>query len=728
MIHIRNAFCLSLLLVLGLSAGPGADEISLFDVHQRHFPDKQVSYKRIGDRRLQLNVFTPKKYNPKTDDRPAVVLFHGGGWEGGDRQLLAPHARYWAVRGMVAVNVEYRLVDKANDVGIRDALQDCRDALQYVYGNADLLGIDRSKIVLLGESAGGHLAASAMMGPSNRRQQPLPFSPAALVLYNPVVDLPALSWMSKKHGAVPFPDSTNGASWKERVRRVSPIEHVRKGLPPTLMIHGTKDNVVPQKQITRFVEKLRDAGNDVTYKLMDGWGHAFALRQYETPVFRTMKMTDRFLASHGFVEGDPPLKRWKPNAYKKRFTEEERAKPHVVGTSYDLKKWPFLDGQWEGSLHASDGNVYFSFSTHDKTKHAQVFRYRTDKKKIEHLADLGKVTGQTDLDVPTQDKIHSRMFESGKYIYCGTTGGHASYKVPHPGGHWIRINKKTGQVESLGLSVTEDGLITVGYDRKRNLLYGHTNQDGILSVFNLETREERILGFPWHGNDSEWPRALTLMVPPGHGGRVYGFRPPHSSVWEYDPATGEITTLDVTMPAPDVVKDGGPDVKKDWTNSAGMMTRWSETDQCFYFIRHFDGMLCRFVPPSDGKKAKLEAVHPMRPDIPRRYGNRLASCSLVIHDRTAYYTPYTGWGGVTHLTSYDLDSGEFTHHGPIVVEKGRRVNENQSLSVGPDGTLYLAAFVFSIKGEDPVRKNAMRGKFPFHSRFIVIDPETDLKE
>ncbi len=728
----RNSVLFSILtlFVFVLSAQADADEISLFDVTQRHLPDQQKQYKKVGDRTLKLNIFTPKNYDPDKKTYPAIVLFHGGGWEGGDRQLLAPHARYWAERGLVAVNVEYRLVDQNAGVGIMDTMRDCRDALQYVYGTADRLGIDRSSIALLGESAGGHLAASMVLKPSSDPFRPLPFQPAALVLYNPVLDLPALHWMSAKHAAVPSSDSLEGESWKERAQMISPIEHVQKNLPPTLLVHGKKDNVVPQDQIQRFTEKMREAGNEVTLHLKEGWQHAFALRRYKTPMFETMKMTDRFLNSRGIVQGKPPLTRWEPNAYKKRFTDEERKQRHVAGTSYDLKKWPFLDGQWEGSLYASDGNVYFSVSTHDKTKHAQVFRFLPDEKKIEHLADLGKVTGHTDLDVPTQDKIHSRMFESGKYIYCGTTGGHATYKIPHPGGYWIRINKKTGNVKSLGRSVTRDGLITVGYDRKRNLLYGHTNQDGLFSVFDPETTNERILGFPWHGSDKEWPRALTLMVPPGHGGTVYGFRPPHSSVWEYDPATGKIRTLDVTMPVPDDVKNGGDEIQKEWRNHAGMMTRWNEEDQCIYFIRSFDGALCKFVPPSDdGTEAKLEVVHDdMRPDIPRRYGNRHPACTLVIHDRTAYYTPYTGWGGEAHLTSYDLDSGEFTHHGPIVVEKGRRVNESQSMSVGPDGKLYIVAFVFSIKGEDPVRKNAMRGKYPFHPRLVVVDPEEDTRK
>ena len=210
-------------------------------------------------------------------------------------------------------------------------------------------------------------------------------------------------------------------------------------------------------------------------------------------------------------------------------------------------------------------------------------------------------------------------------------------------------------------------------------------------------------------------------------GRVYGIRPPSCSFWEYNPKTDKIRVLDVKPPLPEEVKTGDKKLAEQYRKMAGHMTLWNEQDKCFYFIRSFDEALCRFYPPEGQKQARVEVIRIIRPAIPRRYGNRHGACTLVIHNRTVYYTPYTGWGGVTHLVSYHLDKKTYTDHGPIVVEGNRRMNECHSLDVGPDGKLYLVAFVFTIKGVDTVRPYAMRDKYPFHPRFVIIDPKTDFK-
>jgi hypothetical protein len=160
------------------------------------------------------------------------------------------------------------------------------------------------------------------------------------------------------------------------------------------------------------------------------------------------------------------------------------------------------------------------------------------------------------------------------------------------------------------------------------------------------------------------------------------------------------------------------------------MTLWNEQDQCFYFIRSYDEALCKFFPPKDGNPARFKVVRKtLRPKgLKNLWGNQAVSCTLVIHDRTVWYLSPTGWGGVTHLVSYELDTGEYNHYGPLIVEGDRRVTECHSLAAGKDGKLYGVAFVFSKKGtRDTVRRNAMRHHYPFHPRFIIIDPEQDLQ-
>ncbi len=722
--------------VCGATLWAKDNKLSLFQLKQNPFPDHREVYKQIGTDeqliQLEARIYAPDNHSPD-EPRPAVIFIHGGGWTARGTNHTAIHCRYMANRGVVAVNIEYRLVDRDAGVRIEHALEDCRDALRYVFTEADRLGIDKDKIAVAGESAGGQLAAMLALTPTAEvtGEPDTEDCPAAALLYNPCLDLTALSWMRNHAGIAPTVNTPANESWKDRAKRLSPIEHIGPGAPPILLIHGADDGVVPVEQADRFAEKVRRNDDGVMeYHRQDGWGHAFALPEIggEAQILETIRITDEFLQGRGFIEGESPVgEPFEPAEYRDLLTDEERERPHVVARSHSLKKWPYIDGQWEGIKVTDNGYVYFSVSSHDWLKAAQLFRYSIAENKVEHLTDVGKACGETRLNSPTQDKIHSVMFEYKDVVYCGTTDGHASYTKPYEGGYWLAIDKHTGAVENMGRTITRDGLICVGFDPVRNLLYGLGNHKGLLSVFDPQTRTERILGFPWKGSEADWPRGLTMMIP--EDGHVYGFRHPHCTVWHYNPETGKIDTLDIDMPLPaELTGDNVTDkLREQWKNSAGHLTLWNEQDQCFYFIRSFDEALSRFYPPKDGEKARIEVIRSLHPDIPRLWGNRTASCVLNIHERTLWYVAATGWGGVAHLVSYNLDTDEFNHYGPITVEKGRRVSECHSMDVGPDGKLYLVAFVYSIEGEDPVRPNAMRGNYPFHPRLLVIDPDTDVK-
>ena len=721
----------ALALVLCSVTGAADKNVALHHLKINPFPNQREIYKRVGGGELEARIYYPNNQIPETP-RPAAVVIHGGGWTSPGTKHTALHCRYLARRGVVAVNIEYRLADRDTDVRIDDCLEDCRDALRYVFAEAGRLKIDPNRIAVLGESAGGQLAAMlALTRTAEVTDEPeAKQCPAVAVLYNPCLDLEALPWMRKHAGLAPVGVVPEEETWRDRARRLSPIRHVDEGDPPILLIHGTGDSVVPVEQADRFARAVRNAKGTVEYHRMEGWGHAFALPEIgaESQILETLSLTDAFLAAQGFLEGECPIgEPFEPTDYSPLVVGEAREEPHVMAESHSLERWPYIDGQWEGITVTDNGYVYFGVSSHDRLQHAQLFRYSMAKDNVEHLADMGAACGETQLNSPTQDKIHSMMFEHGDVVYCGTCDGHASYIQPYQGGYWLAIDKHTGEVKNLGRTITRDGLICVGHDPWRNLLYGLGNHKGLLSVFDPETGDERILGFPWKGSGADWPRGLTMMIP--EDGRVYGFRRPHGSIWQYDPETGGIRTLDLTIPVPDEIRspEATEKMKEQWKNSAGHLTLWNEQDQCFYFIRSFDEALARFYPPEGDGDGRIEIIRSLHPDIPRLWGNRPAACVLSIHNRTVWYTPPTGWGGETHLVSYHLDTGEFKHYGPILVEKGRRVSECHSMDVGPDGKLYLVAFVYSIKGEDPVRRNGMRGNYPFHPRFVIIDPDEHLK-
>ena len=206
-------------------------------------------------------------------------------------------------------------------------------------------------------------------------------------------------------------------------------------------------------------------------------------------------------------------------------------------------------------------------------------------------------------------------------------------------------------------------------------------------------------------------------------GKVYGGKPPGGRLWCYDPATDKIADMPVEMPMPEEVKAGEPAALRRWRDTGLHAARWDERDQCFYMIRSYDEMLCRFTPPRQGKPATLQALAPLGLPGPHRYGTRHASCALAIRDRTVWYTPYTGWGGVAHLVSYQLDTGQRVDHGQIIVEGERQVAECHSLAATNDGRLYMVAFVYSIEGKDPAQAHGLRDKYPFHPRLLIVEPQ-----
>lgn len=709
-----------------------------------------VIYKKTEQGDLRLHVYRPENGTEQPADQalPAIIFIHGGGWTSPGIWNLAPHNRYFAMRGMVAINIEYRLVRDDPVVRIGDCIADARDALRFVRREAAALGVDPERIAVAGESAGGHLAAALALLPGERPGD-TPDLPSALILLNPVLDLAAVPWMKSHLSLAPRPSTPEGESWEDRAERYAPSSHVREGLPPTLLIHGAADDVVDVKQSERFASLMQAKENRAELKRMRGWKHAFALEGYgtEAQIVETLRMMDAFLAGLGWLDGPPTIAMpWRPQAFQPLFSEQDKQRrAHVQARSHDLRFWPFLDGQWLGIVNDPDGYTWFSFSTHSGTEHAQLFRYDPENDRITHVADLGQATGEKLTGHPPQDKIHGAMFVEGDSILAGTCEGHAIPGNPYRGGYWLKINRHSGEVENLGKSISEDGLLCVGYDPLRKLLYGQTNRKGWLTKLDLETGEETFLGIPWQGvidrweanEDPDkakeiWPRGLDMMIT--SDGRVFGAKPAPGTFWAYDPASGDLSTFQVDMPLPAELEQlkavGGAaesEAWRQWQASAFHLSQWNEQDQCFYLIRSFDQMLCRFYPPEGDRPGRIELMHPMGLSE-RRYNLRPAACVLVISGRRVFYTPHTGWGGVTHLTSYDLETATFTDHGPIVVEGGRRVNESHAMTVTPDGKLHLAAFVFNKEDSpDPLAPWAMRDKYPFHSRLVIIDPEQDLR-
>jgi len=218
-------------------------------------------------------------YVTRTADKPlaTVIFIHGGGWTGGTKEGrdiggVIPYLNM----GMNVVNVEYRLARVAQAPA---AVEDCRCALRWVIQHAKEYGIDASRLVVAGESAGGHLALTTGLLPASAgldRQCPGPdnLKVAAIVNWYGISDVnELLDGPNMKAYAVAWLGS---APDREQIaKRVSPLTYVRAGAPPVITIHGDADPTVPYTQSVRLHKALADAGVANELVTMPGGKHGF---------------------------------------------------------------------------------------------------------------------------------------------------------------------------------------------------------------------------------------------------------------------------------------------------------------------------------------------------------------------------------------------------------------------------------------------------------------------
>lgn len=228
-----------------------------------------VEYRQVGNWQGQLDILVPVATGP----RPALVYFHGGSWRGGSRKAVANHLAPYLARGFVVVSVSYR----GSRVALAPAaVTDARCALHWVVNNAARYRIDKSRIVLSGHSAGGHLALMAgYLSPAagldaECRSDPSA-KPAAVVAWNAPSDLTKYMFAREAAG--------EPIEWLQSAKRVpklaeaiSPISYAGSGVAPTISVHAIADPEIPHAQAAKLHAKLRIAGvrNELVTLQSDG--------------------------------------------------------------------------------------------------------------------------------------------------------------------------------------------------------------------------------------------------------------------------------------------------------------------------------------------------------------------------------------------------------------------------------------------------------------------------
>jgi acetyl esterase/lipase len=286
--------------------------VTLDDLNQPT-PARELVYKHVGDRALKLHMFTPEGPAPARG-RPALLWIHGGGWTGGSVESFFPLARAFVSRGAVGFSLEYRLV-AAGGPTVADAVADCKSAVRYLRSHARELGLDPDRIAALGDSAGGHLAATTGLLDGFEAQGEdcsVSSRPNALVLYNPLVDFLDSNFIKVVIGGdalkpKPAPEAlVPGEDAKRLGRALSPVYQIHSGQPPAIVLHGLSDTVIPPDHARRLATAMKDAGNRCDLELWPDTPHAFVISNYkssEPVVLSALRSADTFLSSLGFLEG-----------------------------------------------------------------------------------------------------------------------------------------------------------------------------------------------------------------------------------------------------------------------------------------------------------------------------------------------------------------------------------------------------------------------------------------
>ena len=274
--------------------------LTLVDLEVATPPDviesRDLEYGRVGECSLRLDLYQPAWRSGRTV--PGLVFVHGGAWSSGSRQSYRRHAVRQARRGYVAASISYRLPDEAP---FPAAIEDVRSAVRWLRVRAPEYGLDPGAIGVVGSSAGGYLAMmtgyaadvpefDGAGGATN-----VSGAVAVVVTFSGTFDLGA-DRVRELPAVRRFIGDRSPQDVAAVYRQASPSTHLRAGAPPTLVMHGTIDELVPVTQADALARRLLELGVPFAYDRLEGWPHAFDLAEAVRP--RCEFMVDWFLDRH----------------------------------------------------------------------------------------------------------------------------------------------------------------------------------------------------------------------------------------------------------------------------------------------------------------------------------------------------------------------------------------------------------------------------------------------
>lgn len=315
-------------LLLGLCALPITAATPPTDVRataaravlEDRYPARQVTFAGGVTGLPDLTYSQPAGYRPLTLDvykpagrgiHPLVLFVHGGGWVNGHTRHSGAFENWPGVlaqlasHGYVVASLNYRL---SGEAGFPAQVHDVKTAIRWLRAHAADFGLDTTRAVVWGGSAGGHLAALAATSCDDATLAPPASAPTesdcvqGAVLWYPVVDV-GMAAGSEPAG----PNSPLAALLRcdpatcpaETLRQSSPLRQVSARTPPTLMVHGSDDRQVSVQQSVAFDAALRKAGVRSQLIVIPGVDHSFIGKDAATTRAASLQALD---ASFAFID------------------------------------------------------------------------------------------------------------------------------------------------------------------------------------------------------------------------------------------------------------------------------------------------------------------------------------------------------------------------------------------------------------------------------------------
>lgn len=264
-------------------------------------------FKTVRECQLHADVYRSENGG----ERPGVIWLHGGGLVLGNRGMISPEQiELYIKAGYIVISVDYRL---APETKLKEILIDVRDAYEWVYEKGPVLfGVDATRLVVVGHSAGGYLALAAGAGVYPRPKALISFygygditracfrEPDAHYAKAPIISrevaYQGLSptvisesqfagfndkrwqfylfcrqqglWMREVTGYNSFSDNRVFDS-------LCPVRNISQDYPPTLLLHGDKDTDVPFEASSQIAAALSLNHVEHQFIILKGLGHMF---------------------------------------------------------------------------------------------------------------------------------------------------------------------------------------------------------------------------------------------------------------------------------------------------------------------------------------------------------------------------------------------------------------------------------------------------------------------